>query len=60
LRPFEKYLRALPDIRRIQDYLVERASKTGVAVIENATVDRTVDHVIDLVLAEVERVRSLS
>jgi 2-phosphoglycerate kinase len=58
LRPFDKYLRALPDIRRIQDYLVERAAKAGVPVIENASVEATVDHVIDLVLAEVERVRT--
>ena len=60
LRPFEKYLRALPEIRRVQDYLVERAAKVGVPVIENASVDDTVDHVIELVLAEVERVHAPS
>jgi 2-phosphoglycerate kinase len=58
LRPFDKYLRGLPDIRRIQDYLVERAGKTGVPVIENASMEAAVDQVIDLVLAEVERVRA--
>jgi 2-phosphoglycerate kinase len=58
LRPFEKYLRALPEIRRIQGYLVERAAKARVPVIENESVDATVDHVIDLVLGEVERVRT--
>jgi len=58
LRPFDKYLRGLPDIRRIQDYLVERAGKTGVPVIENETMEAAVDQVIDLVLAEVERVRA--
>jgi 2-phosphoglycerate kinase len=58
LRPFDKYLRALPDIRRIQDYLVERAGKTGVPVIENASMEAAVDQVIELVLAEVERVRA--
>jgi 2-phosphoglycerate kinase len=58
LRPFDKYLRALPDIRRIQEYLVERAGKTGVPVIENARMEDAVDQVIDLVLAEVERVRT--
>jgi 2-phosphoglycerate kinase len=56
LRPFDKYLRGLPDIRRVQDYLVERAAKARVPVIENTSVDGTVDHVIDLVLREVERV----
>lgn len=58
MRPFDKYLSALPDIRRIQDYLVERAAKARVPVIENENVEETVDHVIDLVLAEVERVRA--
>jgi 2-phosphoglycerate kinase len=58
LRPFDKYLRALSDIRHLQDYLVERAARAKVPVIENASVESTVEHVIDLVLAEVERVRA--
>jgi 2-phosphoglycerate kinase len=58
LRPFDKYLRALPDIRRIPDSLDARAEKARVPVIENANVGATVDHVIDLVLTEVERVRA--
>jgi 2-phosphoglycerate kinase len=58
LRPFDKYLRALPHIRRIQDYLVERAAKARVPVIVNESVEGTVDHVIDLVLREVERVHA--
>jgi 2-phosphoglycerate kinase len=57
-RPFEKYLRALPEIRQVQDYLVERATRSGVPVIDNANVDTTVDRVVELVLAEVERVRA--
>jgi 2-phosphoglycerate kinase len=58
LRPFDKYLKALPDIRRVQDYLVARAAKAQVPVIENASIDATVDHVIDLVLGQVERTRA--
>jgi 2-phosphoglycerate kinase len=58
MRPFEKYLRALSDIRHVQDFLVARAAKANVPVIENTSIDATVDHVIDLVLAEVERVRA--
>jgi 2-phosphoglycerate kinase len=58
LRPFDKYLRALPDIRRVQGFLVARADKARIPVIENVRIDATVDHVIDLVLAEVERVRT--
>jgi 2-phosphoglycerate kinase len=54
LRPFEKYLAALPEIRRIQQYLVTRAGKAGVPVIENTSVDAAVDEVIERVLADVE------
>jgi 2-phosphoglycerate kinase len=55
MRPMEKYLGALPAIRRIQDYLVERAHETGVAVIENTRMEEAVNTIIHLVLAEVER-----
>jgi 2-phosphoglycerate kinase len=55
LRPMEKYLRALPDIRRIQEYLVERAERWGVPVIDNTHMESAVDEVINLVLGEVER-----
>jgi 2-phosphoglycerate kinase len=55
LRPVRKYLEALEDIRRIQDYLVERAGRAGVPVIENSRIDRTVERVIQLVLEEVEQ-----
>ena len=55
MRPMHKYLRALPEIRRIQDYLVERAEETGVPVIENRRMEHAVNEIIHLVLAEVER-----
>ena len=54
MRPFEKYLAALPEIRRIQNYLVARAGKAGIPVIDNPSVDTAVDGVIELVLADVE------
>ncbi len=54
LRPFEKYLAALPEIRRIQNYLIARAGKAGIPVIDNPSVDTAVDGVIELVLADVE------
>jgi 2-phosphoglycerate kinase len=57
LRPMQKYLRSLPEIRRIQDYLVERAEKAGVPVIENTRMEAAVNGIIHLVLAEVERAR---
>jgi len=55
LRPVAKYLDSLGDIRRIQAYLVERAEKAGVPVIENSRVERTAEAVIRLVLEQVER-----
>jgi 2-phosphoglycerate kinase len=50
LRPVERYLQALPDIRRIQRYIVERARRAGVPVIENSSLERTIAHVMELVL----------
>ncbi|MDQ4019079.1 MAG: hypothetical protein M3188_04490 [Actinomycetota bacterium] len=57
LRPVEKYLDALPEIRRLQDFVVERAHEAGVPVIENAGREQAVDAVLRLVLDAVERVR---
>jgi 2-phosphoglycerate kinase len=50
LRPVQKYLERLADIRRLQDFIVERARETGVPVIENTTMEQTVGAVIELVL----------
>jgi 2-phosphoglycerate kinase len=50
LRPVQKYLDGLGDIRRLQDFIVERARETGVPVIENTNVEETVGAVIELVL----------
>jgi 2-phosphoglycerate kinase len=55
LRPMDKYLSSLPDIRRIQEYVVERAERAGVPVIENSRMEAAVDEVIRLVLTAVER-----
>ena len=58
VRPMQKYLRALPEIRHIQDYLVERAEKAGVPVVENRRMETAVNEIIHLVLAEVERAQA--
>jgi 2-phosphoglycerate kinase len=55
LRPVRKYLDALPDIRRVQTYLVSRAHDAGVPVIDNSDRERAVDEVLRLVLDAVER-----
>lgn len=54
LRPNEKYLNALPEIRRLQDYLVRRARDADVPVIANRDREAAVDAVIGLVLGAVE------
>ena len=55
LRPLEKYLDGLPEIRLIQDVLVERARRFDVPVIENASFDEAIGDVMDLVLTSAER-----
>jgi len=50
LRPVERYLDRLADIRRMQDYVIERARRVGVPVIENADVESAIGAVIELVL----------
>jgi len=55
LRPNEKYLDALPQIRRIQDYLVEQAHAAAVPIVDNLDQEAAVDAVIKLVLDAVER-----
>ncbi len=55
LRPLEKYLEGIPEIRLIQDALVDRAHRFDVPVIENTSVDEAVGAVLDLVLSQAER-----
>jgi 2-phosphoglycerate kinase len=50
MRPVQKYLERLDDIRRLQKFVVERARENGVPVIENTSVEETVGAVIELVL----------
>ena len=57
IRARDKYLEKLEDIRRIQTYVVARARREDVPVVENANVDRTIDQVIELVMRAAERAR---
>ena len=57
VRAMDKYLEQLDAIRRIQTYIVSRARRDGVPVIENANVERTIDQVIELVMQAAERAR---
>jgi 2-phosphoglycerate kinase len=55
LRPLEKYLDSLPQIREIQDYLIERARRHDVPVILNDSLDRAIAEVMDLVLRRADQ-----
>ncbi len=56
-RPMSKYLDRFDEIRRLQRYIVGRAEREGVAVIENESADRATRAVAELVLSAAERVR---
>ncbi len=55
LRPVQRYLDALRDIRSVQAAIVERAGRTGVPVVENSHFEATIATVMELVLSSVER-----
>ena len=55
LRPLEKYIDSMPEIRLIQDALIERARRCDVPVIMNATLDQAMGEVLDLVLSTADR-----
>jgi 2-phosphoglycerate kinase len=54
-RPFERYLDSLGDIRHLQEYIVARAEKAGVPVIENANIELATSQAMELVLESAER-----
>ena len=55
LRSLDKYLEGLPEIRLIQDLILERAARLDVPVIENRSVDEAIGAIMDLVLTSAER-----
>ena len=55
LRPMDRYIESLGDIRFIQDYIVERAQRAGVPVVENSNIELAIATVMELVLSSVER-----
>jgi 2-phosphoglycerate kinase len=50
VRPYEKYLDAFDDIRLIQTYILGRAQKHGVPVIENGNIEAAIGELMELVL----------
>ena len=49
-RALDRYLRHFGEIRRIQDYLVARAERVGVPVIDGTDADHALRSVLDLIL----------
>ena len=54
VRPYEKYLDSFDDIRLVQTYILERARKHQVPVIENGNIEEVIGEVMELVLAAAE------
>ena len=55
LRAMDKYLGRLEDIRRVQNYIVSRAERTGTPVIQNLNPEHAIGEVMELVLTTAER-----
>ena len=55
LRPVQKYLDALGDIRIVQDFILDQAQSSGVPVIENGSIELSIGTVMELVLSGAER-----
>jgi 2-phosphoglycerate kinase len=61
VRPLDKYLERIGDIRYLQDFIVERAQLEGVPVIENSEREKAIGDLLELVLAaadETHKVRA--
>ena len=60
VRPVDRYMSALPEIRMIQEYIVERARRCDVPVIENESRHGGVSAVMELVLERAERIAQVA
>jgi 2-phosphoglycerate kinase len=54
VRPYEKYLDSFEDIRLVQTYILGRARKHDVPVIENGNIEQAIGEVMELVLSAAE------
>jgi 2-phosphoglycerate kinase len=59
LRAMDKYLEQLDEIRLLQSYIVGRAEKVGVPVIESSNPERATAEVMELVLRSAERLEAV-
>jgi 2-phosphoglycerate kinase len=56
MRPVDRYIAGLPEIRMIQEYVLERAARADVPVIATESQTEAVSAVMNLVLEQAERV----
>jgi 2-phosphoglycerate kinase len=54
-RVLARYLRGFADIRKIQDFILERAASQGTLVVDNVNIDDTVGTVVDALYGVIER-----
>jgi 2-phosphoglycerate kinase len=59
VRPLDRYLEHLSDIRYLQDYIVERAEREGVPVIANRDREGATSEVMELVLSAADRLQKV-
>jgi 2-phosphoglycerate kinase len=59
LRPLDKYLERIGDIRYLQDFIVERAQVERVPVIDNSEREKSIAAVMELVLAAADSARKV-
>jgi 2-phosphoglycerate kinase len=55
LRPVQKYVDALGDIRIVQDFILQQARSSGVPIVENGSIELSIGTVMELVLSSAER-----
>ena len=60
LRPVQRYLDALPDIRVVQAAIVERAGRFEAPVVENSDLGRTIATVMELIFESAERLETVT
>jgi 2-phosphoglycerate kinase len=54
-RALARYLQGFADIRKIQDFILERAATEGTLVVDNVNIDDTVGTVVDALYGVIER-----
>jgi 2-phosphoglycerate kinase len=59
MRALDQYLEHLSDIRYLQDYIVERAEREGVPVIDNREREKAIRAVMELVLTAADRLQKI-